>query len=334
MKIVFFGTPEFAVPTLQKLIDRPEFNVLAVVTQPDKRRGRGNQLSPSPVKTLALAHQLPVWQPQRIKKDKSTLQQLQEAAADAFVVVAYGQILSQQVLDMPRLGCINGHGSILPPYRGAAPIQWCLCNGERQTGMTTMLMDAGMDTGGILLTAETPIGLLENAWDLGTRLAQMGADLMIETLLKLDSGSLQATPQDHALATYAPLIQKEDYQLDWTQSAIALHDRIRGFYPHCGTQFRGQSLKIQATIPIGDAYWQHLPPDVTSLQSSLESLVSTPSEAAPGTIVRLVKKWGAIVQTGEGLLLLKDVQLAGKKVQDGWNFVNGNRVEIGESLGR
>jgi methionyl-tRNA formyltransferase len=333
MKIIFFGTPEFAVPTLQKILDRPEFNVLAVVTQPDKRRGRGNQLSPSPVKSLALAHQLPVWQPQRIKKDAQTLQQLQDTVADAFVVVAYGQILSQQILDMPRLGCINGHGSILPRYRGAAPIQWCLCNGERRTGITTMLMDAGMDTGAVLLAAETPIGLLENAWDLGTRLAQMSADLTIETLLKLNSGSLQATPQDNALATYAPLIQKEDYQLDWNKSAIALHDRIRGFYPNCFTQFRGQSLKIQATIPIDDAYWSQLPPNIASLKASADAIASPPSTAAPGTIVGLAKKWGAIVQTGDGLLLLKDVQMSGKKVQDGWNFVNGMRVEIGELLG-
>ena len=148
MKIVFFGTPQFAVPTLEALLGSPEFEVAAVVTQPDKRRGRGNDLSPSPVKTIAQSHQIPVWQPQRVKKDAETLETLRSLNADVFVVIAYGQILSQEILDLPKFGCVNVHGSILPKYRGAAPIQWCLYHGETETGMTTMLMDAGMDTGG------------------------------------------------------------------------------------------------------------------------------------------------------------------------------------------
>ncbi|NES83985.1 MAG: methionyl-tRNA formyltransferase, partial [Moorea sp. SIO2B7] len=159
MRVVFFGTPQFALPCLEGLLNHPEFEVVGVVTQPDKRRGRGNQLIPSPVKSIALAHKLPVWQPQRLKKHRETLTQLRQVKADAFVVVAYGQILSQEILDMPTAGCINVHGSILPKYRGAAPIQWCLYNGEAQTGITTMLMDAGMDTGAMLLKAYTPIRL-------------------------------------------------------------------------------------------------------------------------------------------------------------------------------
>jgi methionyl-tRNA formyltransferase len=143
MRVVFFGTPQFAVPSLERLDNHPEFEVLGVVTQPDKRRGRGNQLTPSPVKAVALTHQLPVWQPKRVKKNAETLTQLRQTEADVFVVVAYGQILSQEILDMPKLGCINVHGSILPKYRGAAPIQWCLYHGETETGITTMLMDAG-----------------------------------------------------------------------------------------------------------------------------------------------------------------------------------------------
>ena len=182
MKVVFFGTPYFAVPTLEKLLNHGDIEVLAVVTQPDKRRERGNKLIPSPVKTVAIDHNLPVWQPQRIKKESETLTQLRESGADVFVVVAYGQILSPEILDMPRWGCVNVHGSILPKYRGAAPIQWCLYNGETETGITTMLMDVGMDTGAMLLKATTPIKLLDHAQDLAQRLSVIGGDLLIETL--------------------------------------------------------------------------------------------------------------------------------------------------------
>ncbi|MCJ8283515.1 MAG: methionyl-tRNA formyltransferase, partial [Rivularia sp. ALOHA_DT_140] len=165
MKVIFFGTPQFAVPTLEQLLNHSEIEVLAVVTQPDKVRGRGKKVTPSPVKSFAMSHNLPVWQPQRIKKDEAILHQLKEIDADVFVVIAYGQILSQEILDMPKIGCVNVHGSILPEYRGAAPIQWCLHNGESETGITTMLMDAGMDTGAMLLKATTPIGLLDNYYD-------------------------------------------------------------------------------------------------------------------------------------------------------------------------
>src|SRR6476646_10667086 len=227
MRVVFFGTPQFAVPSLEKLLNHPEFEVLAVVSQPDKRRGRGNQLTASPVKTVALAHQLPVWQPQRIKKDPETLEQLAALQADAFVVVAYGQILSQQILDMPRLGCINGHGSILPQYRGAAPIQWCLYHGETETGITTMLMDAGMDTGPMLLKTYTPIGLLDTAHQVAQTLANSGADLLIDTLLKLERQELQPIPQDANQATYASLIQKQAYCLNWSRRDIEFDSLVR-----------------------------------------------------------------------------------------------------------
>jgi methionyl-tRNA formyltransferase len=217
MKVVFFGTPQFAVPSLERLLEHPAFEVLAVVTQPDKRRSRGNQTTPSPVKSLAMAHHIPVWQPQRVKKDAETLNQLKQTEADVFVVVAYGQILSQEILDMPKLGCINVHGSILPKYRGAAPIQWCIYRGETETGITTMLMDAGMDTGAMLLKAFTLIQLLDNAQDLAARLASLAQDLLVETLLKLERQEIQPIPQDESQATYAPLIQKQDYLLDWSK---------------------------------------------------------------------------------------------------------------------
>lgn len=331
MKIVFFGTPQFAVPTLEKLLHHPDFEVLAVVTQPDKRRERGNKLTPSPVKTLATAANVPVWQPERVKKHSQTLTNLKELAADAFVVIAYGQILSQKILDMPKLGCINVHGSILPQYRGAAPIQWCLHNGEPETGITTMLMDAGMDTGAMLLTATTPIGLLDNAQDLAERLAVIGADLLMETLLKLERQEIEPIPQDNSLATYAPLIQKEDYNLDWSKSAIQLHNQIRGFYPNCIATFRNQPLKITATAPLGSAYNQQLPAKLQEIIHKLPQL-STIS-GSPGEVVSIAKGFGAIVQTGEGLLLLLQVQLAGKRPQSGWDFVNGTRLTVGEVFG-
>ena len=254
MKIVFFGTPDFAVPTLEKLLENKDFQVMSVVTQPDKRRERGNKLTPSPVKAFATDHHIPVWQPERVKKDVETLTQLKQIEADIFVVIAYGQILSKKILDMPKLGCINVHGSILPQYRGAAPIQWSIYNGEKETGITTMLMDKGMDTGDMLLKAITPIQLLDNAQVLAEKLALTGADLLIETLYKLERQEVTPIPQDHTAATYASLIQKPDYNLDWGQSAIQLHNQIRGFYPNCTATFRNQALKITATVPLEDAY--------------------------------------------------------------------------------
>ncbi len=330
MKVVFFGTPLFAVPSLERLHCHAGFNVLAVVTQPDKRRGRGSELLPAPVKQAATAYQIPVWQPRRVKKDLETLAQLRQTHADAFVVVAYGQILSQEILDMPRLGCINAHGSILPAYRGAAPIQWSLYHGEVETGVTTMLMDAGMDTGPMLLTARTPIALLENSEDLATRLSQMSAELLVETLLQLDQGKIQPQPQDDAHATYAPLIQKKDYLLDWSRAAIALHNQIRGFYPNCLTSVRGQALKVLASAPLRAADWPALPLELQALRSQVATLFS---DRPPGSIVAIARGHGPIVQTGEGLLLLRQVKPAGKRIQSGWDFANGSRLLEGEVLG-
>jgi methionyl-tRNA formyltransferase len=331
MRVIFFGTPQFAVPSLERLLNHPEFEVLGVVTQPDKRRGRGNQLSPSPVKAVALEHQLAVWQPKRVKKNAETLAQLRQAAADVFVVVAYGQILSQEILDMPKLGCINVHGSILPKYRGAAPIQWCLYHGETETGITTMLMDAGMDTGAMLQKAYTPIQLLDNAQHLAETLANLGADLLVETLVKLGRQEIHAVSQDDSQATYASLIQKSDYCLDWSRSAIELHNQVRGFIPNCVASFRDKSLKVIATAPLGLAYLSQLPPELKLLEQELSSLSVT--SGRPGEVMKVVKGIGPIIQTGEGLLLLREVQLAGKRTQSGWDFANGTRLAVGEVLG-
>jgi methionyl-tRNA formyltransferase len=331
MKIVFFGTPDFAVPTLSSLLSHPEFEVVAVVTQPDKRRGRGNKLMPPPVKDVALNHSLPVWQPPRIKKDAETLAKLREAEADVFVVVAYGQILSQEILDIPSLACVNVHGSILPKYRGAAPIQRCLFDGEKTTGITTMLMDAGMDTGAMLLKAYAGISLLDNADSLADRLAEIGADLLVETLVKLRDDKVKAVVQDDAEATYAPMIKSADYVLDWSKSARSLHNQVRGFFPDCTTTFRGNSLKVMATVPVAPEYWLQLPPELRVLEREWPVLAKL--SGANGEVVKVVKGLGAIVQTGDGLLLLREVQLPGKKVQSGVDFANGTRLAAGEVFG-
>ncbi len=332
MRILFFGTPQFAVPTLQRLLSDPRFTVLGVVTQPDKRRGRGNQLQPSPVKQVALAHQLSLWQPTRIKRSSQTLAALRSLQADVFVVVAYGQILSPEILAMPRLGCINNHGSLLPRYRGAAPIQWAIYHGETVTGMTTMLMDAGMDTGAMLLKATLPIGLLEDTRTIAARMAALGADLMAETLVQWEQGEIQPQPQEPDQATYAPLIQKSDFLIDWSRSAIALHNQVRAFVPNCLAQFRNTPLKIIATVPLGTAFWGLLPPALQALQSEW-SETQLQASSSPGTVIGVAKSLGPIVQTGAGALLLQEVQLAGKRQQSAWNFVNGVRLGVGEVIG-
>ena len=331
MKIVFFGTPEFAVPTLSSLLSHPEFEVVAVVTQPDKRRGRGNQLMPSPVKMAALNHNLPVLQPSRIKKDAETIAKLREAEADVFVVVAYGQILSQEILDIPNLACVNVHGSILPKYRGAAPIQRCLYDGEKETGITTMLMDAGMDTGAMLLKAFAGITLLDNADSLADRLSEIGGDLLVETLIKLRDEKIEAVAQNDVEATYAPMIKSADFVLDWSKSSIDLHNQVSGFYPNCTTTFRGNSVKVMATVPVAPEYWLQMPADLRVLEREWPVLAELAGEN--GAVVKVVRGLGAIVQTGNGLLLLREVQLAGKKVQSGVDFANGTRLVVGEVFG-
>ncbi len=330
MQVVFFGTPQFAVPTLQKLLEHTDFNVMGVVTQPDKRRGRGKQLIPSAVKKVALNYDIPIWQPKQIKKAKKTLSALKNTQADAFIVVAYGQILSSEILEMPKLGCINVHGSILPQYRGAAPIQWCLYNGDRQTGITTMLMDEGLDTGDMLLKAYTDISLLDNAHEIAEKLASQGASLLIETLQKLEKKEIQAITQNESEATYASLINKEDFMIDWQRSAIEIHNQIRGFYPNCFTSFRGDKLKIMATVPLDKDYTRELNENHEALNKVIDSLEDTPEKL--GEFVSLVKNFGPVIQTGKGLLLLSQIQRSGKRPQSGWDLVNGTHLKVGESF--
>ncbi len=269
MKVVFFGTPNFAVPTLEALLAESAVTVQAVVSQPDRRRGRGSKLIPSPVKEVALKAGIPVWQPERVKKCDETLAKLQSCKADFFVVVAYGQLLSPAILAMPRLGCINVHGSLLPKYRGAAPLQWAIANGEKETGITTMLMDEGMDTGPMLLKSSTPIGLLDNLTAIGDRLATTGAELLLQTLWELHRGKLAPTPQPESEATYAPLLKKSDFIIDWNRSALAIHNQVRGFAPACHTAWGEQTLKIISTIPLGTEFFPLLPRAISRFSQRL-----------------------------------------------------------------
>lgn len=310
MRIIFFGTPDFAVPTLERLLSEPDFEVVGVVSQPDTRRGRGNQVSPPPVKAAAIAKNsnLKIWQPDRLKKDKLVLTELAAMKADIFVVVAYGQILSQKILNMPKYGCVNVHGSLLPKYRGAAPIQWAIANGEEITGITTMQMDIGIDTGAMLLKAELEILPEDNTDTLSGKLAELGADLLIDTLRRLDT--ITPEPQDDTISCYSPMIGQAEWQLDWNMEAHSLHNRIRAFYPNCYIEYRGQRLKITNT-------------EVVSADVNLDNV---------GKVSEIRKGKGFVIQTGKGLLLIKEVQPAGKKLLSAWDFVNGARIAIGATI--
>lgn len=328
LRVVFFGTPDFSVPTLEQLIASAEITVVGVVTQPDKRRGRGKQFSPSPIKEIAQTHSIPLWQPTRIKRAPEVMSDLRALGADFFVVVAYGQILSQEILDIPRYGCVNNHASLLPVYRGAAPIQWALYHGERETGMTTMLMDAGMDTGAILLQERLAIALTDNAQILREKLAHLGATLIIPTLKKLAAGTLEPQHQRNADATYARLIQKSDYALDWSRDAGSLHHQIRGFYPYCSTLWQGTSLRAIASLPLVPEYQNQLPEDLIPWVTQAQEMTG-----AAGEVIAIAKGRGPIIQTGNGGLLLEQVQLSGKRIQSGSDFVNGVRLKQGDRLG-
>src|ERR1700719_3658226 len=250
MRIVFCGTPEFAVPSLRRLAAEPGISVEAVITQPDRPRGRGQHVSGSAVKETALAANLHVYQPEKIKSD-SAQDFLKRIAPDAVVIIAYGQIVPARLLTIPRLGWLNLHASLLPRYRGAAPIQWAIANGESVTGVTTMRIDAGLDTGDILMQREIAIGLEDTAETLAPKLASVGAGLMVETLRGLETGQARPTPQDHAQATLAPILNKEDGRMDFSRSATHLFNRLRGFQPWPGafTTFKGKTLQVHRAQP-------------------------------------------------------------------------------------
>lgn len=313
MRIAFLGTPGFAVPSLEALA-REGFEILAVLTQPDRPKGRGHQLTASPVKEAASRLGLPVHQPERVRRPEA-VELLRGLALDAMVVVGYGQIIPQAVIDLVPLGIINVHASLLPAYRGAAPIQWAIANGETRTGVTTMRIDAGLDTGEMLLKAETGIGPEETAPELSARLAGTGAALLIETMRGLAAGTIHPEKQDHAQHSLAPILKKEDGLIDWRQPASRIHARARGFDPWPGayTSFRGQTLHILKCMPApsGDA----------------------PTAAAPGTLL-LPDRKRLLVACGDGAPLeLLEVQMQGRNRVDAASFRHGQRIGDNERLG-
>jgi len=313
MQVVFMGTPAFSVPTLEALLDS-ECTVVGVVTQPDRPRGRGQTLSASPVKELAHAHGLPILQPEKMKQPEF-LRELEQWRPDVIVVTAFGRILPKIILNLPPRGCLNVHASLLPRYRGAAPIQWALINGEEETGLTTMLMDEGMDTGAILLQELVPIDPEETAGELSVRLAHIGGRLLIETLRGWTSLKITPIAQDGSKATRAPLLKKEDGNLPWNRKAIEIANRIRGLSPWPGayTFCQEERLTIWKGSPLVD-------PEKTCS-----------SDETPGTIVNVGKE-NLLVRTGDGLLSVTEIQPANRKRMPVSQFVSGHRVTSGMKL--
>src|SRR6266702_32221 len=324
MRLLFCGTPPFAVPTLKHLLARPEFHVLGVVSQPDRPRGRGQQLSVSPVKDVALAAHLPVHQPEKIRNPE-VQQLLEKLAPDVIVIIAYGQIIPARLLPIPRHGWINLHASLLPKYRGVAPIHWAIANGETRTGLTTMRIDAGMDTGEILLQREMEIGPTETAPELAARMSEAGAPLVEETLRGLDAGTIVPKPQNHAEATIAPILKKEDGRIDWNSSAQEIYNRLRGFAPWPGayTTFRGQTCHLWAEPAVSDAA---LPAEVRT------NPFFGAARAVPGTLFGGKCDW--FVACGKATVLrLQSVKLEGRKQVSASGFANGARLKSAERFG-
>lgn len=304
LRALFMGTPDFALPSFEALAESEE--ILAVVTQPDRPKGRGEVLTPPPIKLAALKRSLPVLQPERIRKDPAFIQHLSELAPDLIVVVAFGQILPESVLKIPRLGCINVHASLLPKYRGAAPIQWAIIRGEQETGVTTMQMDVGMDTGPMLLRHSVPIAPDETAATLAPRLAKLGASVLIDTLSLLKEGALTPVAQDPSDATLAPLLKKEDGLIRWEESAEAIFNRARGVEPWPGTTtfYQGKRWKI-IRLQIG----------------SREG-----SGGQPGEILRLSEK-GLEVAAGMGYILINELQPEGGRRMTAQEYAAGHPIQ-------
>lgn len=307
LRIIFMGTPDFACPTLRKLIERGE-EVIAVVTQPDRPKGRGQKLVPPPVKALAQEHGIPVLQPLKVRTPES-VDEIRRLAPDLIVVVAFGQILPQSLLDIPKHGCINIHASLLPRYRGAAPLNWCLINGETETGITTMMMDAGLDTGDMLVKRAIPIGPDEDAQSLHDRLSQLGADTIDETLDLLLAGKLVREKQDDSLTCYAPLLKKEDGLIDWTREPAQVKNQVRGFTPWPGayTFLDGKTLKLYRVAVAGET-------------------------GAPGEVLKVGRE-EILVGCGSGSILIQELQLEGRKRLTTAEFLAGFRLEPGTRLG-
>ena len=337
MKILFMGTSEFAVPSLEKLIAEG-FELVGVVTQPDRPSGRGKRLTPPPVKVIAAAHNLPIYQPERVRH-RDTVRVLRELQPDAIVVVAFGQILPKSVLELPPYGCINVHPSCLPKYRGAAPIQWALINGETKTGVTIILLDEGEDTGDIILQSSLPIDILDDAATLSVRLANLAPSLLIQTLGRISDGPPPHQPQDHSQATHAPRLTKEVGQIDWNQPADQIRNLVRGvsMWPGAYTWVKSDKqsadddlrLKITACTVVDYLSSAKLPSGTIEVTSNKELIVYT----GKGIPYR-----GGAQNNRDGLagkhLRLDRVQPANKKEMDASAFINGYRLKTGDQLCR
>ena len=305
------GTPDFAVPSLRALVDHG-YEVVGVFCQPDRPKGRGHKLAACPVKELAQSAGIPVFQPERIKREEGVAM-LKSCAPDLCVTAAFGQLLSQEILDIPPMGTINVHSSLLPKHRGSAPINWSIIKGDAVTGVTTMFTDKGMDTGDILLMRETPIGPAENAGELTDRLAVMGAQLLIETIRALEAGTLARTPQDHAAATYEPKMDKELGRIDWSKSAQELDWLVRGTTPWPGafTTLGEQTIKVFEL-----------------------DILDGPASGAPGEIVAADAKRGLVVSCGDHDVALAQIQMPGAKRMNAKDYLRGHTMETGVCLGK
>ena len=315
MKILFWGTPTYAVPTLDALSSAGH-EIVGVVTQPDRRRGRGKQLIPSPVKARAVELGVPVFTPERIRKDLQCQQDLADLNADLSVVVAFGQILPNSVLEQPPRGCWNGHGSLLPRWRGAGPIQWALLEGDERTGVGVMAMEEGLDTGPVLMERAIEIGLLDNAQDVAERLSKLTASLMVEAMPLIESAGLgneserlaklNVRPQSDEHANYARMLKKDDFVIDWSASALSIHRKVMGLYPAAVTHWRGKRLKVMSTEPLIERVR-------SKLSNEAKLLVGrwTTGQHQPGEVLD-VNEAGVVVSSSGCPLLIREAQLEGK----------------------
>jgi methionyl-tRNA formyltransferase len=353
MKILFWGTPAYAVPSLDALVAAGH-TLVGVVSQPDRRRGRGKDLVPSAVKARALALGVPVFTPDRIRQDLATQQQLADLGADIHVVVAFGQILPQSVLAMPPLGCWNGHGSLLPRWRGAGPIQWSLLEGDQETGVGIMAMEEGLDTGPVLLESKLAIGLLENAEQLAQRLANLTAELLVEAMPLIEQAGggpeaerwrrLGLRHQSSDGMTYARQLTKADYLLDWAQSGLAVHRQVMGLYPGAYTHWQGQRLKVLRSEPLVRRLADALSPEARPLAERWGLAIAdgpTPTDQpadpasapSPGTVLAVESGLGLVVATGGCPLLIRSAQREGKAPATGQTLIQQLGIKPGERLG-
>ena len=343
MKVLFWGTPAYAVPSLDALVAAGH-QLVGVVSQPDRRRGRGKELLPSPVKARAHELGLAVFTPERIRRDPECQQQLAALGADVSVVVAFGQILPPEVLAQPPLGCWNGHGSLLPRWRGAGPIQWSLIAGDRQTGVGIMAMEPGLDTGPVLMEQAIPIGLLENAQTLGQRLSQLTAELFVQALPRIEAAGPGPEPErlqrlgvrvqgDEGL-TLARLLTKDDFSIDWSQPGLAIHRNVMGLYPGAVSSWQGKRLKLLATEPLVRRLADQLSPEGSALAArwGLTDATADPP-GPPGTVLAIEPDHGLVIASGGCPLLLREGQLEGKRACSGQTLIQQLGAAAGDRLG-